>query len=84
MQIVNNNLFVNSKNKIVSIILLQFFIITNYAQTSIVNKGSLLKQQSLSSIGILRGNYSGITKINKDTFAIISDKPLKDLWAFRH
>ena len=32
----------------------------------------------MSSIGILHGNYSGITKINKDTFAIISDKPLKD------
>lgn len=78
MQIENKNLFVNSKNKIVCIILLQFIIITNYAQTSIVNTVSLLKQQSMSSMGILHGNYSGITKINKDTFAIISDKPLKD------
>jgi hypothetical protein len=41
-------------------------------------KVSLLKQNVMSSMGIAQGNYSGITHIKNDTFAIISDKAAID------
>ena len=41
------------------------------------NKITLLKPKKLSKYGILPGNYSGITNIGTDTFAIVSDKPDK-------
>ncbi len=34
----------------------------------------LLKQKSITSQGVTRGNYSGITHIAGDTFAIVTDK----------
>ena len=66
------------KNKIACLVLLQTIILTIYAQTSDIKTVSLLKPKSMSSMGISHGNYSGITQINQDTFAIISDKPLND------
>jgi hypothetical protein len=44
---------------------------------------SLLKQVNMSSMGIFHGNYSGITHIEGDTFAIISDKPCKEGKTFK-
>lgn len=73
MQVNNNYIAQIFRNRYIAFILAQTCICVALAQPTI--KASLLKQKSMSSIGILHANYSGITKINADTFAIISDKP---------
>ena len=68
----NNN---NTIQPIFSIIVAILAFLLPFNGCSAQNNITLLKPKKLSNIGVLPGNYSGITNIVTDTFAIVSDKP---------
>ena len=63
----------NKMNKLFSTIILSLFAVCSLAQQAME-----LKQVPLSRWGIGAANYSGITKIDGNRYAIVSDKEPKD------
>lgn len=67
------------KETLQTIVTIAIFIcssIAAYSQT-VIPSVTILKQQKVSGKTLPKGNYSGITHVKGDTFAIVSDKGIK-------
>ena len=65
-------------NRTISIILLCMYTFTASNMFSQNVKTEILKQKNINKMGVKTGNYSGITHINDNLYAIVSDKEKTD------